>query len=164
MAEGEEVHLAIAVSKRKKQSDRGEDVVRADFKTIGEILGAALEPKIETRHYGSIGECDLSLVLAKLPAPKNISELRFSQSSRETRYKPFSPYPFISRDVALFVGESNSAADVNNIVKQNAGAFLVSSRLFDEFTKDGKKSLAFRLVFQSMERTLTDKEVNEVME
>ena len=35
--------------------------------------------------------------------------------------------------------------------------------LFDEFKKDGKTSYAFRLVFQSYDRTLTDQEVNEVM-
>ena len=36
--------------------------------------------------------------------------------------------------------------------------------LFDEFSKEGKKSLAFRLVFQSSDRTLSDEEVNKVME
>ena len=35
--------------------------------------------------------------------------------------------------------------------------------LFDEFSKDGKKSLALRLVFQSFDRTLQDEEVNSVM-
>ncbi len=35
--------------------------------------------------------------------------------------------------------------------------------LFDEFKKDGKISYAFRLVFQSYDRTLTDQEVNNIM-
>ena len=34
---------------------------------------------------------------------------------------------------------------------------------FDEFKKDNKISYAFRLVFQSYDRTLTDSEVNEIM-
>ena len=36
--------------------------------------------------------------------------------------------------------------------------------LFDEFSKDGRKSLAFRMAFQSEERTLSDDEVNKIME
>ncbi|MEK7091849.1 MAG: hypothetical protein AAB900_02560, partial [Patescibacteria group bacterium] len=34
---------------------------------------------------------------------------------------------------------------------------------FDTFAKEGKKSLAFRLVFQSAERTLSDEEANQAM-
>ena len=44
------------------------------------------------------------------------------------------------------------------------GDLLQKSYLFDEFTKGEKTSLAFRLVFQSFERTLEDKEVNAIME
>ena len=37
--------------------------------------------------------------------------------------------------------------------------------LFDDFTnKEGKHSLAFRMIFQSMSKTLSDSEVNEIME
>ena len=35
---------------------------------------------------------------------------------------------------------------------------------FDRFEKEGRVSLAFRLVFESMDRTLTDDEVNGVIE
>jgi len=35
---------------------------------------------------------------------------------------------------------------------------------FDEFEKGGKQSFAFRIVFQSFEKTLTDAEANAVME
>ena len=34
---------------------------------------------------------------------------------------------------------------------------------FDEFSKEGRTSYAFHLVFQSHEKTLSDVEVNEVM-
>jgi phenylalanyl-tRNA synthetase beta subunit len=36
--------------------------------------------------------------------------------------------------------------------------------LFDTFAKDGKLSLAFRLIFQSFDRTLTEAEANDAME
>ncbi len=43
-------------------------------------------------------------------------------------------------------------------------SLLVNHYLFDEFRKDEKVSYAFRLVFQSFERTLIDDEVNKIME
>ena len=51
-----------------------------------------------------------------------------------------------------------------NVVRAAAGSLLVRSELFDTFEKGDKLSLAFRLVFQSFEKTLTDAEVNAVME
>jgi phenylalanyl-tRNA synthetase beta subunit len=40
----------------------------------------------------------------------------------------------------------------------------VRADLFDQFSKDGKTSYAFHMVFQSMDRTLTDIEVGDVMQ
>lgn len=79
-------------------------------------------------------------------------------------YKPFSPYPFIARDVALWVSEGTSADEVSTIIRPAAGVLLVRLEQFDSFSKDGKTSYAFRLVFQSTERTLTDNEINGCIE
>ena len=79
-------------------------------------------------------------------------------------FKPWSIYPFISRDIAVWVPENILSDDVEKIIKNNAGDLLIlTPRLFDEFKKDGKTSYAFRLVFQSYERTLLDSEINEIM-
>ncbi len=67
--------------------------------------------------------------------------------------------------MALFVPPEMSPESVAEIIRENAGDLVIRGpELFDEFSKDGKKSLAFRLVFQSFDRTLTDEEVNKVME
>ncbi|MEK7144667.1 MAG: phenylalanine--tRNA ligase subunit beta [Patescibacteria group bacterium] len=79
-------------------------------------------------------------------------------------YKPFSVYPFITRDIALWIPEETEAREPERIIRENAGELLVRLDQFDRFEKEGKVSLAFRLVFESMERTLTDDEVNGVME
>ena len=53
---------------------------------------------------------------------------------------------------------------VEKIIKENMGNIVIKGpELFDEFKKNGKISYAFRLVFQSHERTLTDVEVNDIM-
>ena len=86
------------------------------------------------------------------------------------QFKPFSPYPFIVRDVAFFVPQGMSAERARAVIEgETRGKEVVSLRLFDSFEKtlpDGsrKASFAFRLVFQSMKRTLTDAETNSAME
>ena len=86
-------------------------------------------------------------------------------------FKPWSIYPFISRDVAVWMPEGESADKLKNILKENGTELLIKEPyLFDSFTKpastaggDGKTSYAFRLVFQSYDRTLTDTEINDIM-
>jgi phenylalanyl-tRNA synthetase beta subunit len=53
---------------------------------------------------------------------------------------------------------------VLEIIKKHGGELLVKETLFDEFKKGDKISYAFRLVFQSFERTLGDAEINKIME
>jgi phenylalanyl-tRNA synthetase beta chain len=85
-------------------------------------------------------------------------------SDAPKRFVPWSIYPFISRDVAVWVPEGESSEKLKNILKENGTDLLVKEPyLFDSFTKDGKTSYAFRLVFQSYDRTLTDAEINDIM-
>ncbi len=77
----------------------------------------------------------------------------------------WSLFPFIARDIAVWVPEGVASSEVLKIIQDNAGEMVVRGpELFDEFKKDSKVSYAFKMVFQSYERTLTDAEVNEVME
>ncbi len=88
----------------------------------------------------------------------------FRRQNSAPAFKMWSLFPFIARDVAVWVPENVKSSDVEKVIKENAGDMVVRGpELFDEFKKDGKISYAFRLVFQSYERTLTDAEVNEIM-
>lgn len=78
-------------------------------------------------------------------------------------YKPFSLYPFIVRDIALWMPKGTEVKTIENIIREQAGELLVRFDQFDSFEKEGRVSLAFRLVFQSFDKTLTDEEVNESM-
>jgi len=84
--------------------------------------------------------------------------------SATERYQPFSRYPSITRDIALWVPAGTSSDEVKAVIQENAGSLCVRIDLFDEFKKDDKVSYAFRLVFQSSETTLTDEEINAEME
>ncbi len=90
---------------------------------------------------------------------------------RGGNFKMWSLFPFIARDIAVFVPENVKSSEVSKIIKENMGDMVIKGpELFDEFKKpaspesgETKISYAFRLVFQSYDRTLTDAEVNEIM-
>jgi phenylalanyl-tRNA synthetase beta chain len=79
-------------------------------------------------------------------------------------YKPFSLYPFVTRDIAFWVPAGTDTAVVEQTIREHAGGLLVRLDQFDRFEKEGRVSYAFKLVFQSVDRTLTDAEVNDLME
>jgi phenylalanyl-tRNA synthetase beta subunit len=76
----------------------------------------------------------------------------------------WSEYPYIARDIAVWVPESVSTDIVENLIRANTNDLLMKGpRLFDTFTKDGKTSYAFRMVFQSNTRTLVEQEITDIM-
>ena len=80
------------------------------------------------------------------------------------RFKAFSKYPYIVRDIALWVPAGTDPNSVSETIQKEAGELCVKVGLFDTFEKAEKVSLAFRLIFQSFERTLTEIEANSEME
>lgn len=84
--------------------------------------------------------------------------------SETDRYQAFSRYPSITRDIALWVPAATVADDVKAVIQEHAGSLCIRIDLFDEFKKGESISYAFRLVFQSFEKTLTDDEINKEME
>jgi phenylalanyl-tRNA synthetase beta chain len=83
--------------------------------------------------------------------------------STATNYKPFSKYPYMVRDIAMWVPASTDAQVVMEQIAKEVGELLQKISLFDRFEKGEKISLAYRLIFQSFDRTLTEVEVNEIM-
>jgi phenylalanyl-tRNA synthetase beta chain len=104
---------------------------------------------------------ELDVALASLP--ENPTHYEPIPLSTATRYQPFSKYPYIVRDIALWTPAGTNAEEVLEMIKTQAGELCVKIYLFDTFTKEGRVSLAFRLIFQSFERTLTEEEVNKIM-
>ncbi len=80
------------------------------------------------------------------------------------KFQPWSIFPFIARDIAVWVPGEIKSEDVEKVIKNSMGKLVIRGpKLFDQFKKEGKTSYAFRLVFQSYERTLKDVEINEIM-
>lgn len=127
--------------------------------------------KIEQENYknnNNIYNINLDELYEKLPEPTNYTSL-LKLELKSAEYKPFSQYPFVLRDIAVWLPDPETSSgrhggeELLELIKENAGELLVKNRLFDEFSKDGRVSYAYRLVFQSFEKTLTDEEVGEIM-
>lgn len=84
----------------------------------------------------------------------------------DRHYRPISRFPYSERDMALVLDEAIPAADILKEIRSHAGKLLHYLEVFDVFkggsVPEGKKSIALRLRFQSMERTLSDKEVDKL--
>jgi phenylalanyl-tRNA synthetase beta subunit len=116
---------------------------------------------------GTIGEKEEAkeVLLSTLQKPfdqwSHYEELALS---RAARYVPFSKYPYIVRDIAVWVPAGTQPESVLQGIQKEAGELCVKADIFDTFQKEGKMSLAFRLIFQSFDRTLTEVEVNAIMD
>ena len=94
--------------------------------------------------------------LEKLEKNNQIEELQV--------FKPWSIYPFMTRDIAVWLPEGIKPEELVSIYKDFGTELLIREpKLFDSFTKNGKTSFAYRLVFQASDKTLTDEEINKIM-
>jgi phenylalanyl-tRNA synthetase beta chain len=163
--DSERRHFALCIDDGKKKTSFTEEVEML----LGEIkrtLG------VETIEYETVSskpyviEVDFDTLIQTLPEPTGYEPL--IQNPLSSSYKTISPYPFITRDIAMWVSDSTTWESVATLCAQVGNPLVVRVDLFDEFSKeiDGvkKTSFAFRLVFQSFEKTLTDEEVNNMME
>ncbi len=103
-----------------------------------------------------------------LPLPVAVFELAISKLlplvSQQARYQPISRFPKSVRDLALIVDSDVPAYKISDIIS----SFPLVSRLtlFDIYSGKqvpaGKKSLAYRIAYQSTTHTLTDEELDSV--
>ena len=132
---------------------------RATIVVGGESVGTLgeLHPRVAER-------CDIS------SSPVYLFEIDLERLLPATmaplKYRPIPKFPITLRDIAVVVNEEIPSKRVQDIIE---GSPLVSRvTLFDFYTGKqvpaGKKSLAFRILYQSPSRTLTDEEVNRAQQ
>jgi phenylalanyl-tRNA synthetase beta chain len=187
-----EVHTSIFANSGERAVANKIDSVHPFLRSnLADGLSAALEKNVRMKDLLGVDEVKLfeigtvwkggreemiiGMVSEKDPAtetplqPIEAKKYENFPLSKATRYIPFSRFPFIVRDIALWVPSGTKAEDILDVITKQAGDLLVRSEKFDEFSAEGGKkvsriSFAFHLVFQSFEKTLTDAEVNAGME
>ena len=133
--------------------------------------GRAAALSVGGRPVGWFGEVALGVREAfDLPAPVFLAELSLSAlldlPRRETRYQPLPRFPAVQRDLAIVVGAEVTAGQIEAAIRSMKLPLLSRLTLFDVYEGGqvgaGRRSLAWSLTFQAPDRTLTDREVNEL--
>lgn len=123
----------------------------------GEIIGwvGELHPRV-ARRLGITG----APVLFELQVDRALS-------ARLPEYKGLSRFPSVRRDLAVIVADAITAGEIVAEVKLAAGDLLKDLNVFDVYRGDsiekGLKSVALGLILQETSRTLTDLEVDGVI-
>ena len=155
----EEFRVGIAVQTGTSYKAKVDDpLLEEALAALAATLGVA--PTLISKEEG-IAEFSLDTLLPQLPA---VTAYEAAAPLPKITYRPFSLCPAVSRDIAMWVPEAVTAEVVEEILAANAGPLCVRLSHVDTFSKDGKTSLAFRLVFQSDSKTLTDDEVQGYMD
>ncbi len=155
--------LVIGAAVFRGPKNAAKDAVAEALNKLREVKGSNLPPNIQLHDDETIAELlDFKDYYEDAPEPTVWDDVL--PEHVEAAYQPFSLYPFASRDIALWVPEGTSAEEISSLIKEHAGGLLARPiRLFDMFSKDGKVSYAFRMVFQSNEKTLNEHDITPLM-
>ncbi len=81
-------------------------------------------------------------------------------------YKQIPRYPYVERDIAIVVDETIPASEIKAMIMAFPSELIEDVSIFDFYKggniPEGKKSLAFGIIYRSKEKTLTDKEVEKL--
>lgn len=81
---------------------------------------------------------------------------------------PISKFPAVRRDLAIVIDKTVTAAAIVSVIKKTAGPLLTEWTIFDIYEGEGidseQKSVALSLTFLDSERTLSDKDINHIIE
>lgn len=140
------------LNKLPEEMHPGQSAVISVNNDIVGIIGK-IHPSVEKEDV-FILEIDLDKLLAKKVG--------------KMKYKEISKFPNIKKDLAVVVDKNVTAQEIGMNIKKFAGSLLENYEVFDVYTGEGvaenKKSVAFSLTFGKQDRTLTDEEINAVME
>ena len=85
---------------------------------------------------------------------------------KAVKFSPYSTFPASDRDIAFYAPVTVSVADLAKAMTKAGGKLLNTVTLFDEYqgesVPEGQRSLAFRLIYRALDRTLTDEDVEPV--
>ena len=126
--------------------------------------------RVESDHHvlGYIGTVKENISRNTIICELDIDKL-LQLVTEEREYEPISKYPAVTRDISLLINRDVRMEKILQIIQEVSPKLVYDVDLIDYYEDDSKlgaedKSLTFRIVFQSSEKTLTDEEVGGEME
>eukprot|EP00580_Thalassiosira_gravida_P003310 CAMPEP_0201602326 /NCGR_PEP_ID=MMETSP0492-20130828/3094_1 /ASSEMBLY_ACC=CAM_ASM_000837 /TAXON_ID=420259 /ORGANISM="Thalassiosira gravida, Strain GMp14c1" /LENGTH=428 /DNA_ID=CAMNT_0048065815 /DNA_START=51 /DNA_END=1337 /DNA_ORIENTATION=+ len=113
----------------------------------------------------------LAMILFEIPDIRLFwtEDKRFTSQFEEgsiTKFEPYSKYPPVFKDIAFWIPEDFVENDFFEMARGIAGDIVERMEMVDEFTnpKKGKTSKCYRITYRSMDRSLTNEEVDALQD
>lgn len=132
----------------------------ADLIVDGDKIGFVGELHPEIYQFLDINE---SVYIAEI----NLKMLSEKAGKKNKRYEKLSQFPYVYKDISVVVSKDIAAIELSKFIK-GYSSLIKDVEIFDRYVGDkigvDKVSLAFRIYFNHLEKTLTDDETNEIVE
>lgn len=134
-------------------------------------LRRSAEIKINHQKIGFLGEISPKILEdLKIPIKIVAFDLDFEKlsqlASEEQEYRPISKFPAAVRDLAILVPLQTRVVEVLNKINSAGGPLIRDIDLFDIYEgqelPEGKKNLAFHIIYQSERKTLSSQEIVKI--
>lgn len=93
-------------------------------------------------------------------------DILYKNASLDKSYTPLPKFPAVLRDIAMLVDDSVLVKEIEEIIKSKGGSLVEKVQLFDVYKgkqiPEGKKSVAYSILYRSEAKTLTDEEIGKV--
>jgi len=88
------------------------------------------------------------------------------EAGKHTKFVPYSKYPACNKDVAFWVHSDYHENSFYEVVRSIGGSLIENVKEIDHFVhpKTGRESRCYRIMYRSLDRTLTDIEVNRIQD
>ena len=164
--EASQISFGVVMAKWPKGKSSS-DYISDISDELGEMLGGILISEKGTvtgncfTHESNLEEILKQISVEKLD--ELVAKIQPYQVPEKNTYKKASIYPAMSRDIAFFGSQDQN--EVSEFIKTQVEKYPLIENYFcfDVFTKEDKTSYAYRFVFQSYEKTLTEDEVSVFM-
>lgn len=105
-----------------------------------------------------------------LDVPSYVAELDldliYEAADTKKKYTPIPKFPAATRDLAILVDDSVLVGDIEETIRKAGGALVEKISLFDIYKgsqiEEGKKSIAYAIIYRDPKKSLTDNDVNKV--
>lgn len=144
--------------------------ITPSFEKTSDIEGfhPGIQAKItyQKQTLGYIGKVHPKLENEAVAVEFNL-DLLFKLVEKQQNFKTISKYPAITRDIAFVVDKTIETSKIEALIVQTAKKFLTEIKLFDVYMDEkiglDKKSLAYTMTFNSVEKTLETQDIDKIV-